>query len=299
MHATPWEGIGWSVRKGMTGKKMAAVAGLDWGMAVAALRFRVQQNGKEKVTTIKEMSLHRTDTLQHLSIVGPRYVPFQNADVLELFRQYMGVGDMSISTVGSFHDGQIIWALAPMGQIIDLRGDPQEGYALITVPQEASRAAQIAFLNVSTSTGGTFLRIGDSVRIWQTRAFSASVADDANRQLAVAARERTIFARQAHVLAKTPMTSKDVEKMAAKHLRPRPTGAVVALFERAGLESRKGTAWGALNAVIEYTDHHYGTRQEIRLQRSMMDSGDVVKRRVFMDLLRKRSVTEALQEGTS
>jgi len=49
----------------------------------------------------------------------------------------------------------------------------------------------------------------------------------------------------------------------------------------AELESSKGTAWGAYNAVVEYVDHYRGKNAEKRAESAILGSGSAIKESAF------------------
>ena len=85
----------------------------------------------------------------------------------------------------------------------------------------------------------------------------------------------------AALLAK-PFIPADIEVEAERVRRPRGMDAILALFEGEGMgatqKGRAGTAWGLVNAVTEYTDHHATAKtQDHRVARAWYGTGDALK----------------------
>ena len=119
---------------------------------------------------------------------------------------------------------------------------------------------------------------------------SDAVADDfVLRLLRGASQDETLAAQvtQASVvsgdsfaqLLAAPFIPKDDDETSR---RPRGADTILALFDGAGLGSERkgsqGTAWGLVNAVTEYYDHHVTAKSvDHRLQRAWFGSGDKIK----------------------
>lgn len=77
-------------------------------------------------------------------------------------------------------------------------------------------------------------------------------------------------------------TPADIEIEAAQARKPRGMDAILSLFEGEGMgatqKGREGTAWGLVNAVTEYVDHHATAKTvDHRIARAWYGTGDALK----------------------
>lgn len=305
---TPWHGLGNPVDGDVSVEEMEKQAGLDWRVGTSRVQFRYEQDGSRKQgSSAKHNVLFREDTGEALDVVGPRYTPFQNREILEFFREYVEAGEMKLETAGSLKGGQVIWALAKMDQAFTVLvpDDAVEGYVLLMNPHQYGKSALAKFTGVRVVCNNTLtaaLRNGHSgsVNLHHTREFSGEVEDEAKRRLGIAREQLDAYKRDAELLAQLTLTDEQAIRVAAKVLggdektpeydeQPRRTQRVLDLYGGEGygsqLESAKGTGWGLLNAVTQYLDHEYGRSQDNRLQYVWMGGGERVKKTALKELL--------------
>ena len=300
----PWHGLGNDVEEGSTPEQMRIAAGLDWDVGLQPLKYTVTVDGKRRERTVKEKALIRMDTLEKLSLVGPRYVPFQNHEILGFFREYVAAGDMSIETAGSLNGGRQIWALAKMNKSFQLGSNTQpdvnHGYVLLMNPHEYGKSMIAKFTMVRAVCWNTIMAAlrgeGDSVKLWHIGdGFTEEVQQEAKSRLGIARERMDAMEENANKLTLIEITPEKAIAMATKYFGGdtgapnKPAQRVIDLFNGQGrgslLPSARGTAWGFLNAASEFTDHFYGRDRASRIHRAWVGSGDVLKRRVMAELL--------------
>ena len=151
---TPWHGLGNEIPAGLNSEEMLTAAGLDWEVetAKAMWAYKDEDGRKRQRTSDDTRILFRKDTGADLSMVGKRYQPFQNREVLSFFNEYVGAGDAVIETAGSLQGGKYIWALADLGSSFDVgttkNPDSVQGKVLLMNPHAYGKAAVLKMTEV-------------------------------------------------------------------------------------------------------------------------------------------------------
>lgn len=291
--ATPWHGLANPMPADATIEDWLVGGNLDWEVALADIHYVI--NGKQHKMQNKVLC-RKDDPTVTFGTVGPQWVPFQNAEVLEFFREYVDAGDMSLRTAGMLGKGEVVWGLAEMERSFELPGgDKVEGNVLLMNPHQYGRAAVAMFTPIVVVCQNTLqmaMRSGrGKVSIPHTREFDEAARNEAKITLGIAREQMEAFEQDAHALAAKTMSEEDVvEVLAAVYgEQERVQMKIIDLYKGEGmgaqLEARTGTAWGLLNAVTEYHDWHSGRNQSTRLKSAWAGHGAVRKRRMLERLL--------------
>lgn len=289
----PWHGLANEVKKGATMKQWLKAGNLDWEVLTAPINYVV--DGK-KHTMPNKVLCRKDDPTITFGTVGPQWVPFQNGEVLEFFREYVEAGDMSMRTAGALGKGEVVWALAEMERDFNLPGgDKVEGNVLLMNPHQYGKSAVVMFTPIVVVCQNTLQMAmrsgGGRVTIPHTREFNESTRAEAKETLGIAREQMEAFEQDANILVEKTMNEEDVVEVLAAVFgkQERVQAKIIELYEGEGmgatLEARAGTAWGLLNAVTEYYDHHSGREQKTRLKSAWGGHGAVRKRRTLEALL--------------
>lgn len=300
----PWHGLGNPVHSGVSVDRMAIEAKLEWNVGLAPVLF--QRDGKMWRDN-KHNVMYRDDIGMVLDIVGPNYIPVQNHEVLEFFREYVESGDMELETAGSLQNGKVIWALAKMNQnfMLDLDGseDVVEGYVLLSNPHQYGKGMTVKFTSVRVVCMNTLtmaLHGGGGLKLWHNRQFDAEAQREAKLRLGIAREKLDAFRDDAETMVQmvldeavavnllneifgTDNVDKPVEEQTPTVQR------VFELYSGQGfgsnLATAKSTGWGLLNAVTQYYDHEYGRSADNRLNYVWMGNGESKKRKAMETIL--------------
>lgn len=153
---TPWHGLGLVVD---TPPESAAealeMAKIDWEVEKQPIYDRNQQpvavntgtkrnEGLWGITVRKDLPEDNPDRI--LGVVGPKYVPFQNSQMAQLFEPLVKEGKITIETCGSLFNGKRVWMLGRFGEdtVID-RKDVVRKHLLFSHGHDGSFAARIGF----------------------------------------------------------------------------------------------------------------------------------------------------------
>lgn len=274
---TPWHKLGVVLPHAPTAAEAMHAANLDWHVnKVPACHIGADGIVRE---VDGRFALVRDVDHYGLGVVGSVYKVVQNAQAFDFVDSLVGSGDVRYETAGALNGGRKIWLMARMTEAdIILPGDDRVvPYLLFTNTHDGSEAVDVRLCTtrvVCANTLAMALREGRAhYRIRHCGDIAAAL--DTARDVLGMARNRVaqigdLFA----MLAETPMddaifaavldttlgldAGKKVTTRAgnikAEIMRLRESGA------GADLPSAKGTAWGALNAVTEYTTHYRSTR---------------------------------------
>lgn len=316
---TPWHSLGNKVHHGVSIERMMIEAGLEWEVHTRPVLFQPfsglgdptalteteRLKGRELWRDTKHRVMFRNSDNHVLDIVGPEYIPVQNSQVLEFFREYVDAGDMELETAGSLQQGRYVWALAKMKAGFTLLGDDKvDGYIFLANPHQYGKGYIVKFTTVRIVCSNTLMMAlgggGAEFKMWHTREFNKELQDEAKRRLGIARERLESFHEDADELARRHMSVEQATAAIARVFAPKlekeplekqsPTvKRIIDLYNGraygANLVSSNGTAWGVLNAATQYLDHEYGKSADARITNAWLGEGDTKKRRLLSDLL--------------
>lgn len=304
----PWHGLGHRLTPNQPLDVWAQQAGMDWRIEAADVHYiaghpfpgSLQKYPDQKV-------LYRSDTKIPLSIVSSRYKPVQPAEILEFYRDLTEIGGYELETAGVLKEGRKLWALARTSQTITLKGkDTVNGYLLLATACDGTLATTAQFTSVRVVCHNTLaiaLAHGASaVKVPHRSEFDAQAV---KQELGIAVMPWSVFEDRIKALADCRVAEKTVERFLAKvftypagHTGSHPPLVnefaiknTLALYAGQGrgadLSSAKGTAWGLLNSVTEYVDHHRRARStDYRQDAAWFGQGATLKQRAWDEALK-------------
>ena len=289
---TPWHGLGQQLTENSPIEVWAQESGLDFKLSMANVMFKPESgalnafNGKRVI--------YRQDTNLPLGLVSNRYKIVQPIEVLEFFRDMVGT-IAHLETAGVLRDGAHYWALARMEGEFSVAGDQVNQYLLLASSADGSLATQARLTSVRVVCNNTLQLAQGSGDVVQVRHSSVFNADEVKSKLGEYNQVFKNFELTAKTLAKIKVSSEQATKIFAKilggdELKPsRAATRALELFQGAGIgadmESSKGTAWGALNAVTQLMDWETARTTDARLRNAWFGSGVNVKQEAANELL--------------
>ncbi|TBR75408.1 MAG: DUF932 domain-containing protein [Burkholderiaceae bacterium] len=268
--ATPWHGLGQKVSDGASLETWLEEARMQWEIKASPVQYT---NGS--LHDYRDFQvLYRSDSNAPLSVVSDRYKVVQPKEMVEFFRSLVDREGFSIETLGSLKGGRRIWALARTnieGEV--LNGDRIKAYLLLITSCDGSLATTAKFIStrvVCWNTQAVALREGgDEVKVRHNTEFNADQVK--GRMGLLGGDSFDSFMDRMRGFAKIKMTNLDADRIITS-LLPAPSNpktrivdtkgyqVIMGLFNGGAYGSAipgvQGTAWGLLNAVTEYTDHH-------------------------------------------
>lgn len=303
-HGQGWHGLGQAVQAddARSIPAWAQAAGMDW--KIHRSRVRYGEGDAQRIMDSHHV-LFRGDTKAPLGIVSPTYKIVQPREMLEFFRDIVKVGGLELSAAGTLFGGQRFWATARIGEAAPVSvADKVGGYILITSSADGSLATEVRRTTTRVVCNNTlqmaFREGAAAVKVSHRSVFDpAAVREYMGLNTAAWDSFRHTIVR----LANKPVLAEQAEDITARLFATAPAPAaveaaremagyskVLALFNGEGkgstLDGVHGTAWGLLNAVTEYADHHVRARSdENRFVSAQWGPGAALKAKALDTLL--------------
>lgn len=306
----PWHGLGQQLVEGTTVEDWIKAAGMDWTIRRTPVMYHSDRAKTVLVEDDDQRVLFRSDNGYRLGIVSDNYEIVQPFEVLEFFRDLVAGHNYSIHTAGTLFGGRRFWALAKMaeatvGKLRKAGMDKVGGYLLFYTGADGSVASEIRETTVRVVCNNTVqMALGETghevIRVTHRNRFNTNKI---HHQLDDARNHFMSWIDAANQLASVKISSAAAEDFVMRLLRPesaleeveddataqrKPRGfdTIMDLFGGAGMgsdmPSARDTAWGAVNAVSEYIDHHATSKTPSHaLDRSLFGSGAKLKMDAF------------------
>jgi len=298
----PWHGLGTELPAGQPLEVWLTTAGLDFEYRSADVQFNVgPHEGFDNWLTKMpgRHVLYRSDTRAPLSIVSDRYHAVQPREVIEFFRDLTEDHGFAMETAGSLKGGGVVWALARTGDNVVLGGkDEVQQYVLLMTSCDLSLATRATVTPIRVVCWNTLsLALARTASLVVTRHTRQFDAGRTKRNLGLVESTWAEFTDHARAMTKTKLSAIDArvavieifgdpDKPVDEQPNQRAMADVIRLFDGQGRGSSfttaQGTAWGLLNAVTEYVDHHAPERKDgARLLSAWSGRGDALKRKAY------------------
>lgn len=305
-----WHGLGQQLQRGATVEEWAAAAGMDWRIQRGIVRFATgrDQNADNWAAMPDQHVLMRSDTKAPLAIVSARFNLVQPLDILTTLKNEATKAGFELETAGVLFAGRKFWALASDGEECDVvPGDKVLSRTLLATATDGTMNTVGKKVTIRVVCNNTFtmaMTEGGAV----TRQSHRSKYDASAMAAALGLTHDDTFAnytQAARRLADKALSRDRAERIAFDLLKPANIASDVVSIEKvtdsaafkkilnlfngegmgAKLDGVAGTAWGFLNAVTEYADHHArATNGDNRTQSAWFGTGDKLKTRAA-DLL--------------
>lgn len=297
-----WHGLGNELVAGATIEQWIEAAGMDWSVQRSKVRYTTERGGDAVHTWDDNHVLFRSDTKAPLGLVSDSFKVVQPREVLEFFRDLCETNDFQLRTAGTLFGGKRFWALADIGQesfVLDPK-DRVKGRLLLVTACDGSLATKAKFISECVVCNNTLTmglrEDGKQISVSHRSVFDAN---DAKAKLGLAdgqfgrfigdlrrLADRKISLVGGVELTERLLTGKDGGDLTVtqrdelyatrgfKRITELFTGGAIA----SELDGRGRTAWGWLNAVTEYADHHVSARNaDNRFNSSQFGAGERLK----------------------
>lgn len=310
---TAWHGLGQQLTQGMPIPVWIEEAGFNWNIieAKCMAAYDFNSNGSSSLVEVPEKKiLLRSDTHDPLSVVGNRYNVVQPKEVLEFYEDLVAAGGFHLETAGVLFGGKRMFALAKMHEAeMVLKGDPVKGYLLLSTACDGTMATTVQFTSIRVVCNNTLqMAIRDvndesgkerpRLKVPHSVQFNPKKIKD---ELGLAPGSFQLFMDDMRRLSKRPLRKQEainflvglvgdptlpLEDQEVKDANLMKD--IYALYDGKGKGSNiaGSTAWGMLNAVTEFTDHHTGHKTvDARIDSAWFGSNASLKEKAYLDLM--------------
>lgn len=277
----PWHGLGNKLGQQQPIEVWKQQAGMDWRIEEAEVRYVTGSNNIGVINAFpKQKVLYRSDTKAPLSVVSKRFQVVQPGEILEFYRDLTACNGFELETAGVLREGRKFWALARTGQSASLKGrDKVDGYLLLATACDGTLATTAQFTSVRVVCNNTLaIALGNTSSAIKVPHRSQFDPDAVKRQLGITVSSWDGFVARMKALVERPVDPDSVEALLRRVLtyqaqdnkatvvNEQALATVRSLYEGGGrgalMASSRGTAWGLLNSVTEYVDHHRRARSD-------------------------------------
>lgn len=301
----PWHGLGNPLAPHQPIEEWKKQAGMDWQIEEAEVRYITGCNSIGVIKAVPEQKvLYRSDTKAPLSVVSKRFQVVQPGEILEFYRDLTACNGFELETAGVLREGRKFWALARTGQSASLKGrDKVDGYLLLATACDGTLATTAQFTSVRVVCNNTLrIALGGANGAIKVPHRSHFDAETVKRQLGITVSSWDGFVARMKALVECPVDPDTAEGLLRRVLTYQIQGGkasvinelalanVRALYEGGGhgamLSSSRGTAWGLLNSVTEFVDHHRRARSDDhRREAAWFGHGTQIKQKAWDEVL--------------
>ncbi|MDR0184253.1 DUF932 domain-containing protein [Lysobacter arvi] len=301
----PWHGLGNRLAPRQPIDVWKKQAGMDWHIEEADVRYVAGSNNIGVIHAFPgQKVLYRSDTRAPLSVVSRRFQIVQPGEILEFYRDLTANNGFELETAGVLREGRKFWALARTGQSTTLKGrDKVEGYLLLATACDGTLATTAQFTSVRVVCNNTLsIALGNAtaaIKVPHRSQFDPGVV---KRQLGFTVASWDGFVARMKALVECRVDPDSVEGLLRRVLtytaqdgrttvvNEQAVASVRALYEGGGrgahMASSRGTAWGLLNSVTEFVDHHRRARSDDhRRDAAWFGPGAQIKQRAWGEVL--------------
>ena len=302
----PWHGLGNKLAPQQPIEVWRQQAGMDWKIEESEVRYITGNNNLGVINAFPEQKvLYRSDTRAPLAVVSKRFKVVQPGEVLEFYRDLTSHSGFELETAGVLREGRKFWALARTGQSTTLKGrDKVDGYLLLATACDGTLATTAQFTSVRVVCNNTLrVALGNNNGAVKVPHRSEFDPEAVKRQLGITVASWDGFVARMKALVERPVDPDTVEGLLRRVLTyAGPDGRadivneqalanVRALYEGGGrgamLLSSRGTAWGLLNSVTEFVDHHRRARSDDhRRDAAWFGQGAQIKQRAWDEAMK-------------
>jgi len=279
----PWHGLGQEMSPDATLDVWKKEAGMEWFVNRSCLEWT---SGIGRIIEPSKHVLYRSDNDAYLSNVSQDYKVVQPRQLIDFFGSLIKNSGFQMSTAGVLFNGVVYWALAKVGEGFELPGgDAIEPYLLVATSCDGSMSTALQFTSVQVVCKNTLhMAIGQHGRNAKVKISHKALFDFASayEKLGIIERKNKVtseFEANARLLCGIKLSDEVAKKILAKNFKKllaKPDASDSEIIEKSNalkrimklyneeaitsnLASSKGTAWGLVGAVTQYSDYDAGT----------------------------------------
>lgn len=277
----PWHGLGVAFDRPFTSAEALQAAQLDYPVRKEQLYRHLPKDGPEPFEPIDAWATVNGDTNQVLGIVGEQYEVLQNREAFDFFDILLKESGGKLQTAGAIGRGEKVWMLAKLPEVFyPLAGDSVEQYILGTTSHDGSLKTEVRFtgirtvcentLNMALKEARSVVSIRHTANMRQKLDMAAmvllhykqffSVAADHYGQLAQVRIDDAWLEAYLEAMLGDPTKVADGRARTLMENRTQLVRNRLTTGRGVDLDGVAGTAWWALNAMVEYADYDMKAR---------------------------------------
>ena len=301
--STPWHGLGQHLSPQQPIATWLTEAGMDWTIEQSDVLFNVDSSALHIRPYADSKVLFRSDSLAPLSVVSNRYKVVQPHEVLHFYKDLVSAGGFELETAGVLKGGKKLWALAKTGQEAKLKGNDRiKAYLLLATSCDGTLCTTAQFTSVRVVCNNTLQMATQqstgAVKVPHSTKFDPKQVKEA---LGLGFSSWESFMRDLKQLSQRTVSPDEAENyfrtvleepvsIASGSSSSKVIQRLGELYNGAGMGSEllaaSGTAWGLVNAMTEYVDHHRRARtQDNRLDSAWFGQGAQLKQKALTHAL--------------
>jgi phage/plasmid-like protein (TIGR03299 family) len=267
----PWHNLGERVEGAQSAQEALTLARLDFEVEMQPI-YLADGSTVENFRA----SVRSTDG-KALGVLGNRYVPAQNVEVLSFLDSLIGEGQAVYDSAWSLRGGRTVALSARLTDMVQMpEGEEVETYLTATTTHDGKGQIRFIVSPIRVVCMNTLNLATDNARFVWARKHTRFALSDENLELAREALElatvyQTWLGETARTLIDQTFTANAFEQLARQlflrdeelwdaelpnGLRGDNVEALVTLWNDSdNLDNIRGTKWGALNAVAEFADY--------------------------------------------
>jgi phage/plasmid-like protein (TIGR03299 family) len=274
--------------KGLSVPVALMESGLDWTVRkvpiFGAAHYVEDENGKVATSPRSGLGdviqdrygVQRESDSRILGVVGSTWQPVQNHEGFELISDFMQGDAAYIEAAGALDGGRKVWILAHMAEDMQIAGEDISRYVLFTNGHDGRTSVTAAMTDIRVVCQNTLSwALATTKRVHRVRHTTKATQRLAEAKAILGLRDLRSeeLAKQGEWLVKQEMSDRQFDRFLSRLMpipenqegRPAETmitqrqDQVRSLWRTTdNLEDIRRTRWGALNAIVEYSD--YGRR---------------------------------------
>ena len=290
---TAWIGLATSVpvEGAMTADEALTKAGLDWSVSVEPIT-RIKRNGESALVPDQHLVV-RDDTEHVFATCGKIFVPTQNHAAFD-FADSLREDGIPFDAAGSWDHGAktFLSAKLPSFSLDGQEGEEFENYLLMTNAHDLTGSLTISITPTRIRCANMLnLAFKGATNRWSLRHTSTTESRLELVRQATQGLDQYVatFKAEAEALIQTALSLDEFDAFLAEmDLAPRISAGVRETYLTSNLLT-PGNAWGAINAVSEFTEHLRGGRgtTESRFQSNLFGQAETIRNRATRLLVRR------------
>lgn len=272
----PWHKLGVQFDQEFTSAEAIAAARLDYPVTKEQLCRMRPDLGPRMIEPIEAWATINGHTQDVLGIVGDQYEVLQNREAFDFFDILLNESGGKLQTAGAIGKGEKVWMLAKLPEVFyPLAGDAVEQFILGTTSHDGTMKTEVRFTPIRVVCQNTFnmalqgsrgvISIRHTTNMRQKLEMAAMVLlrykehfDVAGDQFAKLASVRVDDAWLDEYLDRmigNPLNVADGRARTMMENRIKLIEGRLAFGKGVDLPGVTGTAWWALNAMVEFADY--------------------------------------------